>query len=173
MDMTIEMDGFKELERQLGELEIVAQKRVLRQTARASSKPIEADLKQNIQKQNHVDTGNLLESVKTRVTFPQNTNYANVFASTGVFKNRKTMAASGKMDAPVYAYWLEYGTEAHALGKSAKRKRGKYQNKGLMHPGIPAKPFIRPAFDSNTEQAISIQKKELSKAIDRALARGR
>ncbi len=172
MSISFEVDGLKELEKQLKELELVAQKRVLRQAARASAKPIEQDIRSQAQAHGHVDTGNLVESIKTRTSIPKNQSFADVFATTGVFKNRKAMKASGKMDAPVYAYWLEFGVEPHALGKSAKRERGTHQEKGLWHPGIQAKPFIRPAFDKNTEKSLQIQKNELSKAIDRALQRG-
>ncbi|WP_263079227.1 HK97 gp10 family phage protein [Endozoicomonas sp. Mp262] len=173
MDMEFSLAGFSELENQLKELNLVAQKKVLRQAARKSAEPIKKSMTANVQSKGLVDTGNLLESIKTTVTFPKSTNYADVFANIGVFKSRKNMAASGKMDAPVYAYWLEYGTEPHALGRSAKRERGAHQDRGNMHPGTPATPFIRPAFESNAQNALSIQKQVLSAAIQRAIARGR
>ncbi len=172
MSISYSVDGLKELEAQLKELELVTQKRVLRQAARASAKPIEKEMRDTAQAKGHVDTGNLIESIKTRTSIPKNQSFADVFATTGVFKNRRSSKATGRMPAPVYAYWLEFGVEPHATGKSANLDRGVNQDNGLMHPGIKAKPFIRPSFDNNTQRSLEIQKTELSKAIDKALERG-
>ncbi|EIU1713206.1 hypothetical protein L4I06_005098, partial [Salmonella enterica] len=67
------------------------------------------------------------------------------------------------------AWWLEHGVEPHATGGGAKRARGKHQDRGIQHPGIVAKPFIRPAFDSNLEQVMASQKEALGRLIDKAL----
>ncbi|EHL2773810.1 hypothetical protein KCE64_004806, partial [Salmonella enterica subsp. enterica serovar Hvittingfoss] len=74
-----------------------------------------------------------------------------------------------RMDAPVVAWWLEHGVEPHATGGGAKRARDKHQDRGIQHPGIAAKPFIRPAFDSNLEQIMASQKEALGRLIDKAL----
>lgn len=181
-----QLSGFDELEQQLAQLELASQKRILRQAARASAKPVEDKMKAGFASQWDDDTGQLAGSIATRVTIPRNPTFADVVASVGVFKNRIAQVASGKsIDAPVYAWWLEHGTRGHSLSADAslrqystgarRRERQRInrpgQGSGTQHPGIPAKPFIRPAFDSNVDNALEIQKNTLSAAIDRALRR--
>lgn len=180
-----QLDGFDELEKQLAHLELSVQKNVLRQTVREAADPIRKQMLSNYQSRWNHDTGQLAESFAVRVTIPRNPTFADVVASVGVFKNRSVQVATGKsIDAPVYAYWLEYGTRAHSLATGAslrqystgKKKRIKkridrpHQWEGNQHPGFAAKPFIRPAFDSHLQQALDIQKSTLSEAIDKALS---
>ena len=184
--VNIELDGFAELEQQLAQLDLATQKRILRQAVRASAKPIEDRMVSSFHSQWDDDSGQLAASISTRVSIPKNPTFADVVASVGVFKNRSIQVASGKaIDAPVYAWWLEHGTRSHSLSADAslrqystgKKKRINKrisrpdQGSGAQHPGIPAKPFIRPAFDGSVDNALEIQKNTLSAAIDRALRR--
>lgn len=181
----IQLDGFAELEKQLAHLELSMQKNVLRQTARDAADPIRKQMLSNYQSRWRHDSGQLGESFAVKVTIPRNPTYADVVASVGVFKKRSVQVAAGKeIDAPVYAYWLEYGTRAHSLATKAslrqystgKKKQIKRrisrpdQESGNQHPGFAAGPFIRPAFDSHLQQALDIQKNTLSAAIDKALS---
>ena len=131
-------------------------------------------MRQKIRSLGHVDTGLLDDSVKTRVTFPKKRTWADVVASTGIFKMNSLMRQFGldpKKDMPptVYGWWLEHGTQPHRTGSGSNVSSASNQGSGLMHPGIPAKPFIRPAFDSQLTSTISIQKTVLAGEIDKAL----
>lgn len=175
MDMSIDVDGLQELEKQLKQLDLVAQKKVLRKATRESSKPILKKIQQNVTSLGHVDTGLLRESVKTRVTFPKNPSYADVVASIGILKSNSLMRQFGlnpakDMPPTNYGYWLEYGVQPHRTGLRSNVS-GTREGSGLMHPGITAKPFIRPAFDTQLNSTVSIQKNVLSKEIDRAIRR--
>ena len=177
MDMTMEVDGLKELEKQLKYLDNLTQKKVLRKATRESAKPIQQKIEQNVSSMGHVDTGLLSESIKTRVSFPKNRTWADVVASVGIFKLNSLMRQFGldpKKDMPptVYGWWLEHGTQPHKTG-SGSSVRGDRQDKGLMHPGIQAKPFIRPAFDTQLNSTVGIQKNVLSKEIDKAIQKGK
>ena len=178
MDMRMDVDGLIELDKQLKQLDLVGQKRVLRKATRESAKPVQKKIEQNVSSMGHVDTGLLSESIKTRVSFPKKRTWADVVASVGVFKLNSLMRQFGldpKKDMPptVYGWWLEHGTQPHKTGSGAKTSSGKNQDKGLMHPGVQAKPFIRPAFDSQLNSTVSIQKDVLAKEIDKALRKGR
>ncbi len=176
MDMSMDIDGLDELEKQLANLDVLAQKRVLRKTARESAKPIEQSMHKNIQSSGHFDTGLLEESIKTRVSIPKRRKWADVVASIGIFKLNSLMVKFGldpKKDMPptVYGWWLEHGTQPHKTGKGSKA--GKEGGTGISHPGIPAKPFMRPAFDQKLNSTLAIQKSILSKEIDKALKKSR
>ncbi|EEY4012824.1 HK97 gp10 family phage protein [Escherichia coli] len=173
--VTFDLDGFDDLERQLQGLEIMAQKRVLTKVARESAQPLLPKMISNFEANWHSESGQLVNSFAIRVTTPKNATFADVFASVGVFKNRRLLDESGKsIDAPVYAYWLETGVEPHSLAASARRKTKKNsggQSQGNKHPGISAKPFIRPAFDSDVEKMLGTEKRLLGELIDKELQR--
>lgn len=185
MISTIDLDGFSELEQQLASLDLVAQKKVLREVMRESAQPVLARTRALYeQKWNH-DTGLLGESIKLRVTIPRNPAFADVVASVGVFKSYKVQQAAGKyVEAPVYAYWLEHGTREHSLASGASLKghkdtekankrahlrRSRPGQESLIHPGIPAGPFLRPGLDENVEKVLDVQKDHLGAAIDKAI----
>lgn len=180
-----DLSGFDELENQLASLDLAMQKKVLREVVRTSAQPVLADTISLYEQNWDHDTGQLGESIKMRVSIPRNSTWADVVASVGVFKNYKIQVAAGKaIDAPVYADWLEHGTREHSLASGASLKKhsnsAKAQKRAhlrrdrpgqevLMHPGIEAGPFIRPAFDRHVEDALEIQRSTLSAAIDKAL----
>lgn len=185
MISTLDLDGFSDLEQQLASLDLVTQKKVLREVMRESSQPVLARTRALYeQKWNH-DTGLLGESIKLRVTIPRNPTFADVVASVGVFKSFKVQQAAGKyVEAPVYAYWLEHGTREHSLASGASLKghkdtakakkrahlrRARPGQENLIHPGIPAGPFLRPALDESVEPVLDKQKEALGAAIDKAI----
>lgn len=58
----------------------------------------------------------------------------------GVLVRRKAKT----VDPVKYAHFTEYGTRPHALGAGSSLKRGIQH--GPMHPGVRAKPWLRPAW---------------------------
>ncbi|ECC3884662.1 hypothetical protein CSN29_28480 [Salmonella enterica subsp. diarizonae] len=165
-----EIDGLQVLDAQLGELSGVVQAKILRKVIREAMQPVLSATIRNFTSEWHSVTGQLENSFGLRVRIPKNNSWADVIASVGVFTNKRLKEQTGsRMDAPVVAWWLEHGVEPHATGDGAKRARDKHQDRGIQHPGIAAKPFIRPAFDSNLEQIMASQKEALGRLIDKAL----
>lgn len=67
-----------------------------------------------------------------------------------------------------YAHLVEFGTRPHALGRGSDRVRRSGRNgpqRGRMHPGAVAKPFIGPALASSRSAAIQAMTTELAKNI--------
>lgn len=65
------------------------------------------------------------------------------------------------------ARWIEYGTRAHEITPGAKRALlfgGRYVAK-VRHPGTPARPFLRPAFDGKKDDAKETVRKRLAHAV--------
>jgi len=172
MISTIDLDGFSDLERQLASLDLVTQKKVLREVMRESAQPVLARTRSLYeQKWNH-DTGLLGESIKLRVTIPRNPVFADVVASVGVFKSYKVQQAAGKyVEAPVYAYCasLKGHKDTAKANKRAHLRRSRPGQESLIHPGIPAGPFLRPGLDENVEKVLDVQKDHLGAAIDKAI----
>lgn len=54
---------------------------------------------------------------------------------------------AGDADA-FWARWTEFGTAPHSVALGAKRKSGKYQDRGPFHPGAKASPFFWPTIRS-------------------------
>lgn len=74
------------------------------------------------------------------------------------------------------ANFLEFGTGSHLI---MAKKGGSLFIPGvgfvkhIQHPGSAAHPFMRPAFDSLWERAVSVFKETLANRIERLAARGR
>ena len=150
MKVSMETDGLQELDNQMQSLGLIAQKQVLRKATRESAKPILRKMEQNVASLGHVDTGLLKESLNSLM---------------------RQFGLNPMKDMPptVYGYWLEYGVQPHRTGSGSNVSSAGNQGSGLMHPGIPAKPFIRTAFDSQLTSTLGIQKTVLTKEIDKAL----
>lgn len=70
-----------------------------------------------------------------------------------------------------YAHLVEKGTRPHALGKGSRHPanvRGKEKplQHGRMHRGAKAKRFMKPAWDENKDQALSILGREMGSSIN-------
>lgn len=125
----------------------VVDSKLLRSTVRAAGKPIREEARRLCPQ----DTGRLWASIQTRVT-----------------QRRKveTMAAVGAREH--YAHLVEFGTKPHLIpyGKNDPRRRG--LSRGFRHPGTDPQPFIRPAFDSKKDEAVSIARDKLRAAVLRS-----
>jgi len=53
-----------------------------------------------------------------------------------------------------YAAMVEFGTKPHRIN-------------GIRHPGAAPKPFLRPAFDQKSDEALEITKQHLRDAIEK------
>jgi HK97 gp10 family phage protein len=170
------IDGGKELSRKLFLLGDRA-KSALTGAVRAAAKPIVDDAKARCP----VRFGALRESIGLAVRFYSRSGTAVAVIGPRVEykasgKGGKMFAVKGKVIPANYAHLVEYGTRPHAIGKGSQLERTTASTKGrqtgLMHPGAKAQPFLRPAFDSNKQNAERIIQDELTKAVEAAFARG-
>jgi Bacteriophage HK97-gp10, putative tail-component len=96
--------------------------------------------------------------------------------ATGVFRPKTKKTKSGSQSEFIanvyagstkafYARWVEFGTQAHSLGKGGDISRGKRQQGVRQHPGSPAQPFFWPSYRLLRKSMRSTVKRRLTKAI--------
>lgn len=140
--------GGRELDRLLQTLPVKVEKNILRGALRAGAVVIRDEVKQRAP----VASGDLKKSI--RVT--SRTKRGQVSASVKI----------GSFSA-WYAHLVEFGTRPHVI----KAKPGRAMRFGgvttaqVNHPGIAAKPFIRPAADASTAHALVEIPKYLRKRL--------
>lgn len=137
--MSEEIEGLAELENNLRELSRSVVKKVLRAAGKEAGELFKDGIQENIERQGLLESGFMEDSVRinTRVT----DGFLNVMVgpSDEMYPrgNRKD-----NRDANEVAYFAEYGTKKEA-----------------------AKPFLRPAFDSNSDRAIEVFVKSLREEL--------
>jgi HK97 gp10 family phage protein len=150
--------GAKELDRVLAALPKRLQRKVVTQALRAGAKPMLEAARNGIP----VKSGLTRKDLKIRA-IPAKESRAPAIAIAGSSK-KKGMAYKMR--------FLEYGTGPHIIKVSKKKGRKKALAGGgvvfgkiVHHPGTPAKPFLRPAFDNNSARSLEIIGKELGQRI--------
>lgn len=169
MKVDFDIQGFEQLEKQLEKVADQTRGKTLRNALRKAAKPSQRDIENKVTTYFDSQTGQLSESIKIKTDLNKKNSSKKDYdaaAFVGVYRNKKAQTLSGAaLDAPVYAYWLEYGVQPHAInGKNSTVST-------IMHPGIQAKPFIRPTLDENEAKTIDIARTELAKGIERAIKR--
>ena len=133
----VNVKGMKELAEALNGLPDRIQANVLRSALRAGAKLIQQEAIQQVP----VDSGDLRASIKVGTR-----------SSRGIVQ--ATIKAGGKT--AWYAKFIEFGTAAHTI--TAKDggflSFGGHQYRSVSHPGIQARPFMRPALDGRAQAAI-------------------
>lgn len=141
---SIHMTGGAELERRLKALPGKIAKKLIRRALRSGAKIILAQAKANAP----VDTGALKKSLKVRAAKRRGRGSVGVTVSTaeGDFKGDQ-----------FYASFIEYG-----------HKRGKRPGKGATdaREEVPARPFMRPAFDEKKQEAVNVISSTLGAGIE-------
>ncbi|CAM0041804.1 hypothetical protein VPHK394_0008 [Vibrio phage K394] len=175
--VSVSAKGFDEIDSLFDELDLVAQKKVLRKAVREGAQPALADAKSGVSSRWGERSGVLHDSVKLRVTVPKNKKWADAVASIGIFRIRpleelaKAYYPDGYIGAPLLAYWFEFGVSPHSLAKRSRagsaERQSKGQDAGAMHPGMPARPVIRPSLDNNVEIITTRTANVLKAAIDK------
>lgn len=75
-------------------------------------------------------------------------------------------------DKAFYARWVEFGTAAHSLAKSADRSSRRRANlPGRQHPGARAKPFFYPAYRATRKKLRSRVSRAVTKAAKKVAAK--
>lgn len=142
--------GGKELDRILQTLSPKIERNIMRGALRAGAVPLRDDVKRRAP----VDSGQLRESV--RITSRARKGQVSASVKVGNF-------------VAWYAHLVEFGTRPHVI----KAKAGRAMRvvgivtREVNHPGITGKPFIRPAADATTPEAI----REVTKYIRKRLTK--
>lgn len=161
--------GAKELSRAMRGLPKTMQRKLLMQGLRAGAKIFQSAAKANVP----VDSGALRRSIKVRVGKVRTKGDKSVVVITG-----KSMF-EGKT---FYGAFVEYG---HGLGKRSRgvalaqerRSRSGQAGDGSAVAGdtrkrVPARPFMRPAFDTAKATASYVALKHIQVAVERAAENG-
>ena len=148
MDIT-RFKGGKELQAALNQLPAKIERNVMRSALRQGANVIRNDARQNAP----VDDGDLKKSIKV-----------------------STRARGGKVTATLragdkkvfYAHFIEYGTKPHDI--AAKNKKVLVFEDGgkatrAKHPGVTAKPFMRPALDDKSDEAVQAVANQIRKVL--------
>ena len=150
MSLSISVEGLKELQRALNELEDKTSIKVLRKAGRKAMKPVLEDAKAGAGK----DSGGLVASLRI-TTKRKKRSDRDLFIDVGPTKSIGADSESRKK------------TRQSALLKALAQEYGNREDKS--GGGQEARPFLRPALDRNSGVVIAIFKSELTKAIDKAL----
>lgn len=157
----IHIRGAAELQKVLGQLPVKLERKILRGGLRAGAKVIEAEAKRRVP----VVTGQLRDSIRV---------------STGSKRGGKVYAhvkAGGrKKGQAFYAHFVEFGTARHVILPGGGTKAGKaLAIAGRMvgakvdHPGARARPFMRPALDTQSQKAVDQMAEYLAQRLKEAL----
>lgn len=131
--------GGAELQAMLNTLPAKIEKNILRSALRQGANVMKDAAKAQLTANGNVETGELLKSIKV-----------------------KTRTKRGQVTATIEtgdrkAHWIEFGTEPHEI---TPRKPGGALSFGdttvqsVQHPGTKPQPFMQPAVDSKTNEAI-------------------
>ena len=143
--------GGPELQKMLNTLPAKIEKNIMRSALRAGARVIANEAKANVP----VGDGDLKRSIKVSTGGKRGNVYAKVKA--------------GDQKAWYYRF-VEFGTAAHTI--QPKNKKALFFNGGfahsVVHPGAKAKPFMRPALDSKSGEAIQAVGEQIRKRLNKA-----
>lgn len=161
----IKIEGLAELNKMLQQLPAKVEKNIIRGGLRAGAAVFRDKTKANIPAQ--------MLALKRSIRITTNTRSGRITAT----------VVAGNKDA-YYAHWIEYGTASYYQGKGrtvgqpyAIRPRGgaaalRFNNiftGGVIHPGIRPRPYMRPAVDSGTQEAIRAMVDYMKARIEREM----
>jgi HK97 gp10 family phage protein len=142
----IKITGLKELYDKLQQLPEKMEKRVMAKAMRQGTNVFMRSARENAP----VKTGALKKSIKTKS-----------------LRGRRGEVKFGAVASAPYAHLVEFGTAQHLIEAGKNRRgstgkkvladgKGRIFGKSVMHKGSKMKPFMRPAFDENTDEAIEM-----------------
>lgn len=140
----VQITGLPELQRFLDQLPAKLEANIVRSALRQGANVLRDEAKQNVP----VQSGALRNSLKVSTRLRQGVASASV--RTKVF----------------YARWIEYGTKAHAIAaKDGALSFGGLFAKSVHHPGVHARPFLRPALDARAQDAVIAVAEQIKKRL--------
>lgn len=144
--------GGRELDRLLQTLPVKMERNILRGALRSGAVVIRDEIKQRAP----VDSGALRDSIRITTRY-----------------RKGTVSASAKVGSREawYAHLVEFGTRPHVI--LPRRQGGALQFGGVQtrlvdHPGTTGRPFVRPAGDVATPEALQAVTKYVRKRLTRA-----
>jgi len=154
----VHVEGLDRLEKALLGLPDAVCKKALRQAVKAGADIFLTDMRMRAR----VRTGKMVHDLKARVSV--RATKGSVSADIGARDDRK------KGGHAYLARFQEFGTKPHVIrarkGKALLVPGGGFVYQ-VSHPGQPARPFIRPAFDSRKDQVVDVLGKTLGDFIER------
>lgn len=176
--VSVRVEGFKELEAALMQLEKRAtRKTVSRNALKKAGAPIKEAMEANAPVDDGVLKGSIVVSTKIKgeagkAAYSQamRQGFDKAKAVRAMRDARRAAKGTkppvimyvGPNETAFHAHLVEFGTAPHVNG-------GMYS--GTQHPGTAPQPFARPAWDANKEAAIQNIATELRIQIDKAIAR--
>ncbi|MDY6844230.1 MAG: HK97-gp10 family putative phage morphogenesis protein [Thermodesulfobacteriota bacterium] len=145
----VKLEGFKEINRALRKMPIDIEKKYLQKSVRKSAKVVQKDAMKRVP----VKTGFLKKNILLRKKRIKGY-FGEVVYQVGISKD----AFYGFF---IEKGWIPTGPKGEGAG-TFKQFRAKAKSRGNH---VPAKPFLRPSFDKNKNNIISVLKQELKKGI--------
>lgn len=140
----IRVKGLSELQKFLDQLPAKLEANVMRSALRAGAKVIQAEAKANVP----VQSGELRKSIKV---------------GTRLRKGKATASIRTKL---FYARFVEFGTRAHAIsGDGGPLAFAGIYVRTVNHPGAKPHPFMRPALDSQAQNAVVATAEHIKKRL--------
>jgi HK97 gp10 family phage protein len=177
MDVKVKVDGLKELERALRNLPDNVAKNGLRSSVRAGAKVIvdEAKVRAPVYSgkvgKNHPPAGTLRRSIIMKhIREASGRERQTFFVTVRSGKKYRKQGKKGNLSQDAF-YWkfIEFGYYAGGSKKGMTyRGARKARREGSLEGArfIPAKPFIRPAFEARKTDALNAIKNQLSQRIE-------
>ena len=144
MDIDFKIDGLEEIQRRLSELDAKTEPKVLKQTVRASARPVILDARRRVAYAPEV-------AKKLKVVSVEANQDGTVTAHVGLPSKNKGGSYVG--------LWIEKGT-APRIQKTTGRRTG----------AMPARPFLGPALRSQKDRVIDRFGTEIRKRISKYLS---
>ena len=160
--MSIKLTGLNDLKQSLSDLDADLEN-ILESALIEAGGCIQQSAVDHIRSNGSVDTGNMMSAANLRVERAPDDNgkmVVNVVAD-----------ATATNGAP-YPVYIEYGTGLYAEGGNGRKTPWTWKGAGGKYSGfhrtygMPAKPFMRPAFNENRQEAVDIVKEYVSDALE-------
>ena len=194
--VSVQVAGFDEMRRALGELSTRMVDAAARKAVRAAARPVIVQARANLAALQLKDSTGLLsrsigvkvKKYKNRGRYPAQTysaEEARAIAASGItvaivgarrsfvqVVQRKLRYGKYEKAVPAnYAHLIEKGVQPHAIGKgSSIRSR---RSKGNVHPGFPARPWLEPAIASKREECQRIMAQSFAEDLRAEAARAK
>ncbi len=173
LNLTMSVEGLKDLDEKLTLLGVKVADKAIKSAGRYAMKPVLESAKSNLDSSGSVDTGILKDSIalvsrsaRFDQPFPIEIGLK-IKANVGLKGSESAAAALGNSTARIRG--LTFRRVGKKLVTTGAARRWHFIEFGVPSRGIPAKPFLRPAMDSNRQSVLSRFTERLKKSVDNAI----